>query len=67
MCRYILYWGNSVLGLFGTCELFGDVSIVEGSCSTSALMCIFSLVVFFTVAHDAADAGGIGTIKFVAE
>ena len=64
-CLCILYWVNSVLGMFGTCELFGGVSLVNGSCCASPLMSIFSLVVFSTVAHVAAGAGGVETIKSV--
>ncbi len=67
MCRCILYWDNYVLGMFGACELVGGVSIVKGSCCASPLLYLFSLVAFFTSAHVAAGAGGVGTIKSVAE
>ena len=63
----MLYWVNSVMGMFGACDLFWGVSIVEGSCSASPLLSIFSLVVFFTAAHVAAGAGGFGTVKSVEE
>ena len=56
-----------MLGLFRAWELLGGVSIVEGSCSASPLLFIFSLVVFFAVAHVAVGADGVGTITSVAE
>ena len=67
MCRCILYWVNSVLGLFGVCVLFGGAFDVEGSCSASPLMFIFSLIVCFTVAYVTAGAGGVGKFNFVVE
>jgi len=66
-CRCILYWVNSMLGLFGACEFFGGVSVVEGSYSASPLIFVFSLVVFFTAAHVTAGAGGVGTLNSVVE
>ena len=63
----MLYWLNCVLGLFGAYELFWGVSIVDVSCSASALLSIFSLVVFCTAANVAAGAGGVGTLKSVKE
>ena len=55
-----------MLGLFGACEFFGGVSVVEGSYSASPLIFVFSLVVFFTAAHVTAGAGGIRAVKSVA-
>jgi hypothetical protein len=56
-----------VLALFGACELLGDAYVVGGSYSVSPLKSVFSLVVIFTAAHVTAGAGGVGTIKSVAE
>ena len=67
MCLCIWYWVSSVLGVFGAYELFGGVSIVDGSCSASSLLHILSLVVFCTAANVAAGAGGVGTLKSVKE
>ena len=56
-----------MLEMFGACELFWGVSIVEVSCHAYPLLSMFSLVVFFTDAHVAAGAGGVGTVKSVEE
>ena len=45
-----------MLGMFGACEIFWGVSIVEGSCFASPLLSFFSLVVFFKAALVAVGA-----------
>jgi len=62
----MLYWFNSVLGLFGACELFRGAFVFICSCFASPLLFVFSLVVFFTAAHVTAGADGVGAIKSVA-
>ena len=47
--------------------LFGGAFVVEGSCSASPLILVFSLIVFFTAAHVTAGAGGVGKFKSAAE
>jgi hypothetical protein len=54
----MLYWFNSVSGLFGVFELFRGAFVYVCSWSASPLLSVVFLVVFFTVAPVVSVAAG---------